>query len=659
MSTARAPRLDHVQTLSLLALLAALLLPHAPHLPGWLIATLAVLFVLRAALLLTQRALPPRWLVSVLAVGLSVAVFLEFRTLLGKTGGVALLAALVGAKLMETRSRRDALLLVYLGYFLVVTNFLFTQSLWMAAYLFGAVWGATALLIGWNAHGGWTGRPERVWAHVRLALSLMAQALPLMALLFVFFPRIEGPLWRLPQDRGAAQSGLADSMSPGSFSNMVQNDEVAFRVRFEGSAPPQGELYWRGPVFEDYDGHTWTQGVQNPATPAPDTLPQGPLTRYTITLEPHQRHWLLALDLPATTPDGTRLTDRLQLVAQRPITQRSRFELSAALRYSAGRQTAPDTRMLTLPEGFNPRTVALAQGWRSLPVDERINQALRTFPKLGVRYSLTPPRYGRDAVDEFLFKGREGFCEHFAGSFVVMMRAAGVPARVVGGYQGGEMNPSGHYLIVRQADAHAWAEVWLEDRGWVRVDPTYAVAPERIDHGLSRAVDAEALPMMVRPDEGWIKQARLALDAAVHTWNQWVIGYTPERQRELLKRIGIGELWSSQFVLGVMVCTALLIAPLAGWLLWCLRPPRPEPARAAFDALCNKLARIGLPRQPAEAAGDYARRVAAARPDLGEAVLALVREYEALRYGPGTPDPAALATFKRGVARFRVKRTAG
>nr|WP_265584069.1 DUF3488 and transglutaminase-like domain-containing protein [Chitinimonas koreensis] len=291
-------------------------------------------------------------------------------------------------------------------------------------------------------------------------------------------PAHRGPLWRLPQDRAAARSGLADSMSPGSFSNMSKNDEVAFRVEFDGDRPEQSLLYWRGPVFDDYDGVSWTQAPPGGGpSPRVERAGGGASVRYSIMLEPHQRPWLLALDLPLALPPETRLTERLQLIGRRVVDKRLRLELESTTAYRAARQEEPERleRALALPDGFNPRARAVAERWRTLAPAARIDEALRFFGRQGLQYTLAPPLYGRDAVDDFVFDGRQGFCEHFAGAFVFMLRAAGLPARVVGGYQGGEDN--GGYLIVRQADAHAWAEVWLEGEGWRRVDPTFAVAP--------------------------------------------------------------------------------------------------------------------------------------------------------------------------------------
>lgn len=630
----QAERLDRVQVFALLAVLAGLLLPHAERLPGWLLAVLALLFGWRLLLQYKQWRMPPKWLLLPLTFALTVGVFFEFRTLFGRTGGIALLAMLIGAKLLETRGRRDALLLVYLGYFLVVTNFLFEQSIAMGIYLGLMVLAITTLLVGWHTLGGWTGQPRQALAQLRLAGTLMLQALPVMAVLFVFFPRIEGPLWRLPQDRSAARPGLSDSMTPGSFSKMGQDDSVAFRVSFNGEGPSQDLLYWRGPVFDHYDGRVWTQG---PGGLAAEGAIQGrgqPLD-YVLTLEAHQRPWLLALDMPASVPPQARLSEQYQLVGRRIVDKRLRLELQAWRQYRVGEVESPLQleRALQLPEQGNPRARQVAAGWRSLPPAERVNQALRFFGSQGLQYTLEPPLYGQQSVDEFVFVGKQGFCEHFAGAFVFMLRAAGVPARVVGGYQGGEQN--GDYLIVRQADAHAWTEVWLDGVGWRRVDPTFEVAPERIREGLASAVGAEELPYLMRLDNNLIKRVQLLLDSAVNGWNQWVIGYTPERQRQLLRRLGIDDLLSGRFIAYFLGGLFGLLAIVAASLLWMARPPRRDPARQAWERFCRKLAARGVEIGPAEAPSDFARRAKQVLPELASQIDAIVQTYLGVRYGQG------------------------
>ena len=640
-------RLGRRQIYALIGVLAALIAPHAWRMPPWLWAAIAGLFVWRIWLTHSQRRMPPVWLLWPVVFGLIIATFLSYQSLFGRSTGVAVLSVLIAAKLLETRTLRDALLLMFLLYFLVTTNLLFDQSVYMATYLLLMVLLATGLLISWHTQSGLGGR-RQVLGQLRLSATIMLQALPLMLLLFVFFPRLDGPLWRAPQEHTAASSGLSESMSPGSFSKMAQNPDVAFRVLFSAShQPSQALLYWRGPVFETYDGRTWRQSPENNATALTVTA-LAPSVHYALTLEPHQQSWLLGLDMPLTPPTDARIDHRMQLISPQPVEKRRRYEADAALLYRAGLDENPQrlANDVRLPADVNPRARALAHQWLNLPPAERINAALRLFSRQGLQYTLTPPLYGRNAVDDFLFVGHQGFCEHFAGSFVFLMRAAGVPARVVAGYQGGETN--GGYLIVRQADAHAWTEVWLAGQGWVRVDPTFAVAPERIEHGLASALPSADLPYLLRMDNNWVKQIRLAMDSFVNNWNQWVIGYTPERQRELLKRLGIDDLASTRFLLWFGGSLAAALASVAGWLLWRMRPAPEDPLHRIWRRFCHKLGRTGITPGVAEGPADFARRAVAHLPARAADIQRVLTLYIEVRYG----SQAKLAELKRAISDF-------
>jgi transglutaminase-like putative cysteine protease len=634
---------------TLLGVLAALMLPHAWHMPLWLVGAWVALVGWRAWLVRVEGALPPRWVLLPVVFMLIAGVFASYHTILGRNGGVALLSLLIAAKSLETRSRGDALVIVYLGYFLITTNFFFDQSMLMAAYLFVMVGLVTLLLIGWHSSNT-VGIVRGALAQGRLAAVLMAQAIPVMVLLFIFFPRIEGPLWRLPQDRTAGHTGLSDSMSPGSFSSLTKDDTVAFRVSFQGVRPPQDKLYWRGPVFEDFDGINWAQAQHKDAgTPRVVKGAVAPV-HYAMTIEPQAHEWLLALDMPLKTDADSRINDRMQLLSNKPLDKRTRFEVDSVIDYKMGVTERDEVLAhdVQLPDGHNPRARAMAARWAGLVPAERVNTALRFFATQNLQYTLEPPQYGADGIDDFLFGGRRGFCEHFASSFAFMMRAAGVPARVIGGYQGGDDN--GDYLIVRQADAHAWTEVWLAGRGWVRVDPTFEVAPERIENGLGSAVPQEELPYLLRSDENWVKRARLMMDSMVNTWNQWVIGYTPERQRAVLRRLGILELASSQFVFWFGGILLTLVGGIAAWLLWRMRPPKPDPARLAWDRLVRKLARRGIEPGRSEGPRDFAARAAALLPQHAAMIDHVVSLYLAVRYG----GDDTLQEFQQAVRALRV-----
>jgi transglutaminase-like putative cysteine protease len=635
-----------------LALAQALVVaPHLTRVPAWTggFFGLAVLWALAGL----YRGVPlpgrvVRALITVAAVG---GVYLQYRTVLGRGAGVAVLVALAGMKLMETRTLRDGFVGVLLGYFLIVTNFLYSESIPTALYMMLVVVAMTAALIGMQVPGQAPSYPRRVC----LAALLLAQALPLAVALFLLFPRLPGPLWRLPQDAYGAVSGLSDSMSPGNISSLSLSEEVAFRVMFDGPPPPPARLYWRGPVLSRTDGRTWRAGAAD-GQRAPRVQPTGAEVGYTVTLERHDRHWLFLLDAPTTVPEHARLRHDLLTVARTPVRQRLRYSARSAPQYRLiDPPEAHHQEALDLPAGAHPRARELAAGWvREQPAPaDLVRRALGHFREQAFVYTLTPPLLAGDPVDGFLFETRRGFCEHYAAAFTVLMRSAGVPARVVTGYQGGEVNPLDGYVTVRQSDAHAWAEVWLPKQGWVRVDPTAAVAPARVERGLASAIPRAQAPLLglevvAGLYEAW-RQVRFGWDAVHNWWNQWVLGYSAQRQASLLGRFGMdprnwADLASGLALLGG---ASLLLVAL---LLWRRADRRPDPAARCYRRFCHKLARRGLPRRPEEGPLDYAARAAAALPGRTDEIWAITQDYVGLRYAGRGGTPPELC---RAVRAFR------
>ena len=453
-------------------------------------------------------------------------------------------------------------------------------------------------------------------AAVLVAATLLVQASPVMLLLFFLFPRVSGPLWGLPQDAYAGISGLSDSMSPGDLARLALSDATAFRVEFQGEPPPSRLRYWRGPVLWDFDGRNWSMG---PTILAKFKPPRGGdrTYRYSVVLEPHNRNWLFALETAASLPPGSSYAEDGQILARRPVRQRIRYELESVT--GAAPEPAQDPaalrRALRLPEGFDPRSVALAHQWRDASQSDaaivaRAIDLLRTGHYV---YPLEPPRLGADSVDEFLFDTKAGFCEHFASAFVFLMRAAGVPARVVTGYQGGDVNPVDQIITVRQSDAHAWAEVYLHGRGRVRVDPTAAAVPGRIALGLERTVpEGEQLPLLMRPQLHWLRSLRYQWEALSYKWNIWVLGYDPQRQRELMSLVGMRDADWRQLTATLFTVLGLLTALLLIWSLQ--RLVRPDPVQKAWHAFCRKLGARGIERFPFEAPRDSSDRPARALP---------------------------------------------
>ena len=637
----------------LLAGLALAAAPHAAHLPWWVSAATALLLAWRCLLAWKQGRLPSPWLILPIAFGAAIGVYLTYRTLFGRDAGVTLLVALLALKLMEMRALRDVYVVTFLAYFLALTNFFYSQSIPTAALMLATVFILTASLTGFNA-------PQcRPAENFRVAGLLLAQAGPVMLLLFVLFPRVTGPLWGLPQDAFAGVTGLSDSMSPGAISPLSQSDAIAFRVKFDGALPPRAQRYWRGPVFSQFDGRTWRADALPRLQRALQLEVRGAPIDYEVTLEPHNRQWLFALDLPSRVPPNARVTSDYLLLSVPPVRSRMRYELRSYPDYraTAGAEVSDFNAARALPRQSNPRAQSLAREWRrkldgGLDSDEAIvRQAIEFLREGKYEYTLAPPLLGEHTVDEFLFDTKAGFCEHFASSFVFLLRAAGLPARVVTGYQGGDINPIDQYMVVRQADAHAWAEVWLGSGGWVRIDPTAIASPLRVESGIAAAMpQMGGLPLLVRTNLVWLRALRDNWEALANRWNQSVLGYNPERQRELLNRFGVRSPDWETLAMLLFWSVASVIGLTALWLFARYRPA--EPTQRLWLAFCAKLGRTGLVRAPAEGPLDYTERAATHLPQRAAAMRAIAGLYVELRYGAAS-DPRSLARFKALVREFR------
>ena len=638
-------------TYGLIACILLVSAPHAAHLPLWVSAECGALLLWRGYLTYRAAPLPPRWLLLGITLVSVAAIALTFHSLFGREVGVTLLILLSTAKLLELRAARDATVLIYLSCFIIITNFFYSQSIPTALFMLFTL---LVIMATWvHLHTG----DLKLKPRLRLAGVLLLQAIPLSLILFVLFPRVQGPLWGLPQD-AYASSGLSDTMSPGSLSKLSLNDAVAFRVTFDGTVPPREQMYWRGPVLWDFDGSTWTRGHNATLLP-PELDDAASVVDYTVTLEPHNKRWLFALDMPGKLSITADLAPDFQWLSRNPVNARIRYQASSFLSYRANLEEPPPQmrRALALPRGFNPQARKLAADWRAqYPDDDAaiVRAVLGHFNRGGFEYTLEPPLLGANGVDEFLLQTKQGFCEHYAGSFVFLLRAAGVPARVVTGYQGSEYNALGHYYIVRQSDAHAWAEAWLPERGWVRYDPTAAIAPARIQSGLSAAVSNTAvLPFMARNPPQWLRELRFNWDALANRWNQWVLGYNPETQFAFLTRLGMEDITWQKMALNMLAGIFILVGLFTLILLRRLVVRSRDPVQAAWLKLCRKLEKAGLPRAPHEGPRDYAARIAQVRPELAARMQELAARYVALRY-QARDDSLSRQAFRRAVAVFKL-----
>jgi transglutaminase-like putative cysteine protease len=639
------------------AAFAGAVLLHVDRIPWWATAVLVVcaawqLYAVARAL--PMPSLPVR---ALLAVVLVAGVFAVFHTLNGLAAGTVLLVLMGAIKLLETRSRRDRYIVIGAALFLLLAACLDRQLLARAPlYLAETALCCTALAVA--AYGG-AGLPTRIAA--MLALRTLLLALPLALVLFFFFPRLPGGFWALPGNDDAV-TGLSDSMSPGSISELTNSYDPVFRAHFEGAIPPPQTRYWRGPVLHDFDGYTWQHTRGQPYRQQPLQYLGTPY-RYAVTLVPDSNRWWFALDTVTGSPDKRVVfTYDYDLIASEPVTQPTTYE---ALSYTHTESAEPLSilarrRETALPQDRNPRTRELAARLREHAHSDKefVGAVIDLFHTGGFEYSVTPPKLDLDSVDDFLFRTHTGFCGHFASAFVALMRAGGIPARVVTGYQGGEWNPVGGYFVIRQSDAHAWAEIWVDGHGWRRIDPTGIVAPQRLSRGildlLPNAVAGRSRIMHAAP---WLTHLVQTWDALNTAWNARVVNFDVNAQFRILERLGLGAAnWTALI--------AALGSGLIGWLIWIAwhvsRSAAPRPAdrlARAYARLCAKLARAGIARDASEGPLDYAQKIASRRPDLALRAQPLLARYAQLRYGPMSGEAAAaVAAFERMVLRCHLAR---
>ncbi len=637
---------------TLLALGVALA-PHVLYLPIWITVTCAACAVLRWQIERRRWRLPG----PLLRMGLALVCFLgvlgNYETISGVGPGSALLAVMAALKLLETARRRDQFVLLFLSIFLIMASLLREQYVWSLPYL---LVGVLVTMMAWLQMS--VSRGVSVRQAFRNSARLVGYSIPLMVAMWIFFPRIGTPLWSVPIDTSSGVTGLSDEMSPGDISSLSQSDAVAFRVRFDGEVPVPQDRYWRGLVLHRFNGRTWTGS--EPTIGRRDDMPieylGNPLS-YEITMEPTRQHWVLALDLPYEwSLDMTYMGRRQQLARAQPVDQRVVYTAVSYPEFRVERQINRfwHEYYQRLPEGTNPRSRALATDMRTRAGSDReyVNAVMQMFNQEAFYYTLQPPSLGSNPVDEFLFSSRRGFCEHYASAFSVMMRAAGIPARVVIGYQGGEVNPMSDYMIVRQSDAHAWTEVWLSGAGWTRVDPTSAVAPERIDTGMSGAMfDGVGASWGLSAPTQLMHRLTLAWDMINEKWNAWILAYGPDNQESFMEWLGMDEPDLRKMLLTLVGLIAIMLAGVTGLLALRYRPPQRDRAERLYRRFTQ---RAGVKPERGEPPLAFLSRLAMARPDLATDASRITHAYLATRYGP--PAPGNLDALQSLIAAFRPAR---
>jgi len=626
--------------------------PHLLHLHPWVPVIVLGIIGWRLVAAVKRWQLPGLWLRIPLTLFGFLAVMFSYRQVTGLVAGSALLLVMVAMKLLETRGHRDRAVVIFICYFLLFAAFLREQAIWSTGYLLAGVFVTTAALYQTARIGSVVPAPRAM----AMAFRLVAQAVPLMIVLFFLFPRIPGPFWSLPTGGSKALTGLTNEMTPGDITELAQSDAVAFRVRFAGPVPAPADLYWRGPVMTHFTGRTWRM-TEFAAQPQQSwrTAADGPLIEYELTLEPFGRHWLFALEMPVnwSAPNAS-LTHAFQLIASTPIDQRLSYRGHSAItdELPATGDERLTTFMTTLPEGSNPRAMEFARSLRSQSASDRdyLQRILRLFTEQEFFYTLTPPSLGEHTVDEFLFDTRRGFCGHYASAFTLLARAAGIPARIVTGYQGAEFNPIGSYWIVRQSDAHAWAEVRLDGR-WVRFDPTAAVAPWRIERGSARSQEATAGGVTALRSSSLANRLALSWDAMNAGWNRWVLSFGPEAQTTMMSLAGIDNPSTEYLVVAMAVSVTGLLIIIGLWQRRQYRP-RHDALQTAYLKLCARLAAATRPRAPSEGPREYADAVQQLRPDLATDTGNLIDHYIELRYD-SRADASDIERFIAAVKRYR------
>ncbi|MFC1516389.1 DUF3488 and DUF4129 domain-containing transglutaminase family protein [Thermodesulfobacteriota bacterium] len=642
---------EHITILLITGVLLFAILPHISRLPFWIPVWCLSFWAYAFLAMQYQWYWPGRKIRLILTISGVLAGLRTYGFAIGLDAGVGILSILLGLKILEIHSHRDKMVTLFLAYFVIITNLFYSSSLVMTFYMFVSVLLSTTVIIHINHPQG------KLTGNLSLSSVIMIQALPVMIVLFFLFPRIQGSLFALPK-KTTGRTGFSDRLTPGSISNLVRSSDIAFRAEFKDAVPDPDKLYWRGIVFWRFTGKSWVRGKDVPR----QVLPLAPNNEveYVLTLEPHDAKWLFALDLPVSAPEQAVMSADHTLIANKKIKER--------IRYTIRSDTVPpveplkfwETAAMDLPEQGNPMARKLAREWssRADTPEKVIESALNFFRKNNFVYTLNPPLLGQNSVDEFLFEYRKGYCEHYASAFAFLMRSANIPARIVGGYLGGEINPYADYMIIRQSDAHAWVEVWLPSKGWTRVDPTSAVAPERIEQGMTAALPQEDINQIflshrLGPIYAYWKKIGFGWDALNNYWNQWVMGYSYLRQKALLAKLGINiESWKGPVTV-ILIAVCLIVVFVLLSYLWITKKPvrKKETVQNYYDVFCEKLERIGLSRRPEQGPMDYARMITSARQDLNRNVSEVINLYIALRYGR-KGDEETLKHFKILVKHF-------
>jgi transglutaminase-like putative cysteine protease len=646
--------LNDVHLMSLLITIGLIALPHIFNLSMPVLGLFGLLLCLRFISIWKKSWLPKPPLLFLLTLGSFGLLYFQHRTILGRDAGTSLFIIALGLKLMELNKPKDITLITYLAFIVAASQFLYLQNIFMAAYIFFVCCMLLGTLILMNSQ-----RPQLRIAIIQSCL-IVAQAIPFMIAMFVFFPRLEAPNWMLFSDKHGAKTGLSDTLEPGSISRLGKSDELVFRVKFSGPVPQPRERYWRGPVFSKTDGKRWTQiKNNNPGSVKDAVTNSGPSYRYTLLQEAQRKNWVFALDIATEFPQNTIRNSKFQLLAKHNPNDRTEYKIISSPNYNTGSISEFEhNENIQLPGKPSSRITKLVRQLRGHVGNPElfIENLLNYFSQKDFYYTLHPPLMPEKPIETFLFDSRYGFCSHYATAFVYLMRVANIPARVVTGYQGGELNKVGGFLEIRQANAHAWAEVWLDLQGWVRFDPTAAVAPERIEQDVNvdlQIASGEVNFMLTNNTNlisKWIKQTGLLWNNVDYQWQRWVINYSSTNRANFLSALGIEKITTMLYwIIGLITSfTAILIL-----LLFPKRRKPSDPALLIYSRFCSKIGAKGLFIAKSEGAKDFAKRCTHKLPQLAKKIDAITALYLKIRYGKSTSE-TDLKLLKTLVTSFKV-----
>lgn len=640
----------------LLSSIGLITLPHVYNIPMPIFGFFAVMLSWRFLTVWKKNWLPPKIIIFLITLSSLFIMFSQFRSVLGRDAGTSLFVLALGLKLLEIKNRRDLYLITYLAFIVASSLFLYQQSILMAVYILFVCCVLLATLVIINS------QQPQTWAALKKSSIIIAQALPIAAVLFVLFPRVEAPRWMLFKNETKSKLGLSETIEPGSISDLGMSAELVFRVKFKGKVPPPELRYWRGPTFSYTDGKRWTHTGDLTMNAFLDT-PQfrGQAYEYTLLMEPQPQNWVFGLEMPAKFSTNLQQNATYQLISMEPPNTRAEYQISSYPDYNTGYLTKSEYRdNVQLPGTASAEINALVTKLHGFdrPPEVFIQALLQHFRTEKFHYTLTPPLMDEKPIETFLFKTRYGFCSHYATAFVYLMRVAHIPARVIGGYQGGEMNKVGQFLEVRQADAHAWAEVWLENKGWVRFDPTSAVAPERVEQGVNveRQVANQAVdfsPMVLdNKAYAWLKQARQIWQSVDYSWQRWVINYDRANQSEFLSGLGIHNLRAMFYA---MLYVITFITAVLAWFVLKNNRRHADKVVLVYEKFCRKLTKAQLQRHSNEGARDFAARASSRLPDYAEKINAITGLYLQLRYGKN-PTPQLFQQLTQLVASFKLSK---